>query len=150
MSAAIKRIDIEAAINDLKNRTLAALPCDMSRLVYLASIRDYNTAQYYHAGLAARFTEEVASSALAACHREIFDNVTASSLEELLNQITIFAPSAGTSIDRFVVAWSKLEPYRITIPDEVDSLVAELFFANVKTALAILSGSTVDGSQQCA
>ena len=65
MSRNARRMDSETAIDDLKNRTIAGIAGDIGRLIYLASTRDYNTGRYYHAGLASRFTEEVASNALA-------------------------------------------------------------------------------------
>jgi hypothetical protein len=135
----INRLDVLAAIEDLKNRTLPAFTGDMGRMVYLASTRDYNTGQYYHAGLAVRFTEEVANIALAACHRELFDKLSVASLENLVNELQNFVPSAGSSLDQLVDTWSKLGSYRMTIPANVDNLAVELFFANIKTALAILA-----------
>ena len=41
-------------------------------MIYLASMRDYNTGLYVHQGLAARFSAEVACEALADCHQECF------------------------------------------------------------------------------
>src|SRR5260370_8320878 len=87
MSYKARNIDIESAVSDLRNRTLSRLPCDFSRLVFLASTRDYNTGQYYHDGLAFHFSERVASEALAACHREIFDRLVFCSLVELIDEL---------------------------------------------------------------
>ena len=60
MSYKERNIDVGQAVTDLTNRTLSRLPGDFSRLVYLASSRDYNTGQYYHDGLAFHFSESVA------------------------------------------------------------------------------------------
>src|ERR1700730_17234256 len=76
-----KRIDVQRAAHDLHLRTLSKISRPLDRLIYLASTRDYNTGLYYHDGLAARFSEEVACEALADCHREAFRELTSSSLK---------------------------------------------------------------------
>jgi hypothetical protein len=40
--------------------------------------------------------------------------------------------------ETFISAWKKLEPYRVAVPVESDPLATEFFFANLRTALAIL------------
>ncbi len=87
MSYATRNIDLEPAITDLRSRTLSRLPCDFSRLVYLASSRDLSSGRYSHDGLAFHFSETVASKAMAACHTEIFDRLLFCSLEELIAEL---------------------------------------------------------------
>ena len=77
MSSLPRRLDVQEAAEDLRHRTLSALPQSLDRLIYLASMRDYNTGLYYHDGLAARFSQEVACEALADCHREVFRQLVA-------------------------------------------------------------------------
>lgn len=131
-------VDIEPAVNDLRNRTLLRLPGDFSRLVYLASSRDYNTGQYYHDGLAFHFGEEVTSEALAACHREIFDRLIFCSMEELVEELHNYISSTQESPEEVLKTWKYLGSYRVTIPSECDELAAEFFLSNVKIALEIL------------
>ena len=138
MSVELKCGDVEAAIEDVRRRTLAGLPGDLARLICIASTRDYNTGHYYHEGLAMHFTEEVAGRALAACHQEIFDRLASSSLEDLIRQLETYVSSTHARPAEFLEAWRKLEPYRVTIPLERDPLAAQLFFSNVKIGLAIL------------
>ena len=115
-----RRMDVEQAACDLRNRTLSDIPRSLDRLIYLASMRDYNTGLYYHDGLAWRFTQEVACEALADCHREAYIR------------------STHTSPRDFVAAWKKLEPYRVAVPVETDPVSAQLLFSSFKIALAIL------------
>lgn len=138
MRGQLKHTNVEAAIEDLESRTLAGIPGELARLVYLASTRDYNTGQYYHDGLAFHFSEEIAGTALAACHRETFGKLLLSSLEDLVQQLDAYVGFDGGSQVGVLEAWKKLEPYRVTIPLDCDPLSAQLFFSNVKTALAIL------------
>lgn len=60
MQDQVKRLDVEAAAADLRTRTLGKLSGDMARLLYLASMRDYNSGEYFHDGLAIQFGQEVA------------------------------------------------------------------------------------------
>jgi len=133
-----RRIDVAQAASDLRSRTLADIPRSLDRLIYLASMRDYNTGLYYHDGLASRFTQEVACEALADCHREAFSQLVGCSLRELVSQMEGYIDSTHTSPRDFVAAWKKLEPYRVAVPVETDPLTAQLLFSSFKIALAIL------------
>ena len=138
MNRATRRIDVAQAASDLRSRTLADIPRSLDRLIYLASMRDYNTGLYYHDGLASRFTQEVACEALADCHREAFSQLVGCSLRELVSQMEGYIDSTHTSPRDFVAAWKKLEPYRVAVPVETDPLTAQLLFSSFKIALAIL------------
>jgi len=138
MSLERRNIDIEPAVTDLRNRTLSRLPGDFSRLVYLASSRDCNTGQYYHDGLAFHFSQNVASKAMALCHREIFDRLVYASLEELIEELCNYISSTDERPEDFLRSWKHLGSYRVLIPSECDELEAEVFLSNVKIALEIL------------
>jgi hypothetical protein len=133
-----RNIDVGQAVTDLTNRTLSRLPGDFSRLVYLASSRDYNNGLYYHDGLAFHFTERVASRALAECHREIFARLVYASLEELIAGLRNYISSTDERPEDFLKSWEHLGSYRVTIPSECDELEAQVFLSNLKMALAIL------------
>jgi hypothetical protein len=133
-----KRTDVQAASGDLQRRTLAQLPRPLDRLIYLASTRDYNTGMYYHDGLAARFSPEVACEALAGCHREAFRQLFSSSIENLVGQLAGYRDSSHIDPRTFVATWKGLEPYRVAVPAETDSLAVDFLLSNLKIALAIL------------
>jgi hypothetical protein len=135
---AAKRMDVAAAADDIRGRTLSDMPRSLDRLIYLASMRDYNTGLYYHDGLASRFTQEVACEALADCHREAFNELVACSLRELVGQMEGYIRSTHTSPPDFIAAWKKLEPYRIAVPVRTDPVLAQFLFSSFKIALAIL------------
>jgi hypothetical protein len=138
MSTPAKHVEVLAAAEDLRRRTLAEMTQPLARLLYLASTRDYNTGLYYHHGLAARFSEEAACEALAGCHREAFEELVDAPLEELVHELEAYLLSTRVAPSDFVVAWKGLEPYRVAVPVGVDSLSSELVFSNLKVALAIL------------
>ncbi len=142
-----RNIDIEPAVTDLRNRTLSRLPGDFSRLVYLASSRDYNTGEYYHDGLTFHFSQNVASKAMAQCHSEIFDRLVYASLEELIEELCNYISSTYERPEDFLKSWKHLGSYRVTIPSECDDLEAEVFLSNVRMALAILQARQKPVSQ---
>lgn len=131
-------MDVLQAADDLRRRSLASYPRPLDRLIYLASMRDYNTGLYYHDGLASRYSAEVACEAMADCHREAFRQLVGNSLEELVHQLEAYMASTHTSPADFVTAWKGLEPYRVAIPVESDPLAAQLLFSSFRIALAIL------------
>jgi hypothetical protein len=131
-------MNVDAAIQDIMNRTLARISGDLSRLICLASTRDYNTGRYHHEGLASHFTEEVAESALETCHRELFEKLTVISLEGLVRELEAYVASTAAPPMEVIETWERLQPYRVTIPLKCDPLSVEFFFSNIKSALAIL------------
>jgi hypothetical protein len=133
-----RRMDVQQAAEDFRRRSLADLPRALDRLIYLASMRDYNTGLYYHDGLASRYSQEVACEALSDCHREAFRELVRCSLEELVAQMQGYMGSTHTSPADFLAAWRGLEPYRVAVPVEIDPLSAQFLFSSFKIALAIL------------
>ena len=47
-------MDVEQAADDFRRRSLTGYPRPLDRMIYLASMRDYNTGLYYHDGMASR------------------------------------------------------------------------------------------------
>jgi hypothetical protein len=137
MDAAGKLVPVQAAYDDLLQRSLAKLPGDLARLIYLASTRDYNTGTYHHDGLAARFRSDAAGKALEIAHRQVFYRLSAYSLEELVKELERYLNSSHESPAEILRTWQKLEPYRVAIPVEVNPAVSRLFLSNVKLALAV-------------
>ncbi len=138
MGLHVTRMALHEAVQDILKRTLSGIADDFGRLICLASTRDYNTGRYHHEGLASRFSDEVAESALATCHSEVFQQLSLTPLEDLLVQLESYLASTGAPPAEVIEAWERLQPYRVAIPLECDSLSAEVFFSNIRVALAIL------------
>ena len=131
-------MDLEAAVRDLQDRTLANLAGELKRLIYLSSTRDYNTGEYQHEGLAFRFGTETSRRALAHCHELAFQDLLRTSLEELVHQLAAYFDSTGTARDKVLHSWRQLQAYRVLIPTNCDTWSGDLFVTNIKVALEAL------------
>ena len=135
-----RRIVVDEAMKDLNNRTLATLTCDFARVVYLASTRDYKTGLYWHEGLAFEFTNEVAETVLETSHVRLFEKLLLAPLESFVRDVGTFLSSTNDDPRKIMDYWAKLEPYHVLVPHKSDRLARELFFSNVRIALAVLGG----------
>jgi hypothetical protein len=138
MKSPARNIDVDPAVSDLEARTLARLPGEFSRLVYLASSRDCNTGHYLHEGLSYHFGEMAASEAMGICHERVFEELVYCPLEEMVQKLHDYIASTHERPENILKSWSHLQSYRITIPSDCDELAAEMFWSNVKVALKIL------------
>lgn len=129
----------ESACHDLRERTLTNMPGDFARLIYLASTRDYNSGAYHHAGLTRQFNEEAAQHALETCHKEVFKRLVLRSVAELVQEVETYVRSTRLPLSSVIRAWSRLQPYEVTVPADCSSLTARLFASNVMAALAVLA-----------
>ncbi|MBI4459601.1 MAG: hypothetical protein HY648_06040 [Acidobacteria bacterium] len=132
------RLEIGEAKDDLEKRTLAALPTELAKLIYLASTRDYSTGRYYHDGLAFQFSGKVAEAALSTLHREVFERLVFLPLGGLLRELKTFFRAAAADPEEVRRVWNKIQPYRVVIPMDCDPVRSEFFFSNVRIALTIL------------
>ena len=67
----------DAVREDILRALRVSLPNDLSRLIFLATLRDNNSGHYYHPEVAQRFSAEVADRAMLACHHQIYEQVVA-------------------------------------------------------------------------
>ena len=130
---------VQKAVRDLESRTLAKIPGDIAKMVYLCSTRDYNTGRYHHDGLSMVFGPEVANAALAQCHENTFQVLLYKSLSQIVDSLRRYFEATGQPPDKILQVWQKLQAYHVLIPAGCDSLSAEFFLSNIKIALAMLN-----------
>ncbi|HTZ72655.1 MAG TPA: hypothetical protein VMB47_01935 [Candidatus Aquilonibacter sp.] len=133
-----RNLRVHEAAEDLRRRTLAQIGRPLDRLIYLASMRDYNTGLYYHDGLASKFGDDVACEAIAECHREAFHELVSLPLEVLVGQMESYMKTMQTAPSDFLAMWKGIEPYRVAVPVGADQLAIEFLFSNFRIALSIL------------
>jgi hypothetical protein len=137
MHYAVESGDGEVAADILRALTVS-LPNDLSRLIFLATLRDNNSGHYFHPDLARRFSESIADRAMLACHHRVYKQVVALSIEDLTDQLDLYVTTVPASRERMIESWTKLKAYRATIPINTDPISAEIFFMKVEVAVAIL------------
>jgi len=129
---------MQTAYEDLLNRTLAGIPSDLARLIYLASTRDYNTGTYHHEGLSVLHAPQEAMYALQTAHQDVFYRLATVSLEQLVEELEQYVRVSREQPSGLVRAWQQLEPYRVAVPMEADPALVRLFLSNIKLALEVL------------
>jgi len=138
METRLKRMDVEAAKDDLKNRTLLKLGYDFARLMYLSSLRDFSTGEYYHQGLSQSFSEVAAAAAIEACHEEVFYGLTLGPFERFVAELDRLIRSTRKDYKRTLDAWETLGAYNVAIPSDSDPTAACLYRSNVRIAMMFL------------
>jgi len=136
--APVEESDRDVVAEDILRALNVSLPNDLSRLIFLATLRDNNSGHYYHPEVARRFSEEAADRAMLVCHRRIYEQVVALAIEDLTDQLDLYIATAPVPRGRLIESWTKLKAYRATIPMDTDLISAEIFFMKVDVAVAIL------------
>jgi hypothetical protein len=124
---------------------LAPLPNDLIRLIYLASIRDYNSGRYLHPQLSRNYEAEVADRALQVCHHEVFAQLIGTPIGSLVQQLKEYIRYCRTERNQLITTWKSLQAYRSAIPARTSLLSSEVFFLNITIALAILEFERREG-----
>jgi hypothetical protein len=130
--------EVERAVHDFDERTLAGMEGQFDKLVYLASLRDYNTGRYHHYGLESRFTMEAVDEGLRQCHIRVFEELVALPLKEQTEDLLTFFESLKEDKTRLVTVWKRLKSYQILPPEGCHPLARELFDKNIEIMLRIL------------
>ena len=130
--------EVEQVVTDFQSRTLARMEWHFSRLIYLSSLRDYNTGRYHHHGLESRYTSEAVDEGLRRCHTQVFDELVTLPLKKQTDDLVGFFTSLREERSRLVDAWERLRSYRILPPENCHPLAKELFEKNIVIILKIL------------
>ena len=138
MKIRVTQMDVEAATQDLQNRTLYQLGYDFARLIYLSSLRDFSSGEYHHDGLAQTFSESAASAAMRVCHERLFYQLVVTPLESLVVQLERFIIAGARDIKSMLETWEILEFYNVTIPSHSNPIAADLYRSNIKIATKLL------------
>lgn len=130
--------EVERLLDDFEKRTLSGLEGHFSQLVYLASLRDYNTGHYHHYGLESRYSLEAVEEALHQCHVRIFEELVALPLKVQTEDLLSFFETLKEDKTRLVTVWKGLKSYQILPPEGCHPLARELFDKNIEIMLRVL------------
>src|SRR2546428_4311441 len=85
--------EVEQVVTDFQSRTLARMEWHFSRLIYLSSLRDYNTGRYHHHGLESQHSSEALDVGLRRGDREGFDDLGTLPLKKETEDLVAFLNS---------------------------------------------------------
>jgi hypothetical protein len=130
--------EVGRVVRDFQERTLVGLEGHFSQLVYLASLRDYNTGRYHHYGLESRYSAEAIDLGLRQCHVQVFEELVGLSLKEQTEDLLNFFESLKEDKTRLIVVWKRLRSYQVLPPEDCHPLAQELFDRNIEIMLRVL------------
>jgi len=117
---------------------LAPLPGELTRIVYLSTLRDYNTGAYFHPDLSEMHGIERADRALAMYHKNLFLHLVKAPVREYVEELRVYMRVSNVNI---IMPWRSLEPYRSTVPSGVPRFLADVYAHNIEQALLILQNA---------
>ena len=136
--AAAPEDEIAKAVGDFEARTLAEMAGHFNKLVYLASLRDYNTGRYHHYGLETRYSAAAVDQGLHRCHIQIFEELMTLPLEEQTRDLVAMFESVREDRKRLIETWRKLRSYQVLPPADCHHRARQLFDKNIEVMLRIL------------
>lgn len=125
-------------IEDVTSRTLAAIPTDYGRLLYLTSLRDLASGRYAHAGLERLYPAPAVQQALAYCHEEIYARILEASLEQQEWDLRACLTALEGDFWEIVELWREEEFYCALAPQGMPAYLKNLFCSNVRVLLDVL------------
>jgi hypothetical protein len=124
---------------------LETLPNDLTRMIYLASLRDCNSGVYLHQELSQQSGVQAADKALRTCHEQVFRRLLTTRLAEYEIQLREYVRYTRGEILTVLKTWRSLQAYRATVPVSALDTSTELYFLNVAIALEIVGRQEPQG-----
>jgi len=152
----VRRMEVRASarsdvIEDVAREAgLENFPNDLTRMLYLASLRDCNSGGYLHPQLSGRMGTEVADQALCVCHDQVFRRLLTTPISGYVDQLEEYIRYTRAERRTVLNTWQSLQAYRATVPVLAPPIYCELFCLNIELALTILNRrqSPVDTASQ--
>jgi hypothetical protein len=129
----------QRVIEDFSSRTLAAIPTDTARLLYVATLRDMASGRYRHEGLATIYSEAAVHEALNYCHQELFARILETPLAQQEQDLRECLAAMEGFFRATAANWLELEFYRVLVPLDTPEYLRNLFCSNLRILLALLA-----------
>jgi|SRR5205085_182947 len=127
-----------SASADLFKNTVSQIATVYGRLAYLASLRDPNTGNYRHHGLAVVFGREESTNAMRETHEKIFQEWLNMPLQEKHEDVAAYLDSLDEAPSRIVLHWMNSRLYQTHPPEDASEADKALFFSHLEAVLEIL------------
>ena len=124
--------------SDLWKYTLSQIPTMFGRLHYLASLRDPNSGQYHHYGLAQRFDESIAGTTLRDNHLECFEEWLGFTVEKQKTDIERYLAGLEGDPKEILANWIQLGTLRNCVPVEIREVERTLYLSDLNALLEML------------
>ena len=130
--------EVGKAAADLEENTLKEMPGHFSRLVYLASLRDYNTGRYHHYGLETRYSARAVDAGVHQLHIKVFEDLVSLPIADQTHDLIGFFESLREDRARLIETWQRLRSFQVLPPDNCHPLARQLFDKNIEVVLSVL------------
>jgi hypothetical protein len=121
---------------------LDCFPNDLTRLLYLASLRDCNSGRYLHPTLSRHIGTERADEGLRGLHLQVFWRLLAVPVSGYVAQLEEYIRYSQTDKAAVLETWQSLEAYRATTPVLGSTFYRDLFCLNIEAALRVLKSQS--------
>ena len=128
----------ERAMKDVWQRTLAQIPTTFGKVAHLASLRNQNSGQYEHFGLAQLYSDEEADRVLGLSHHQVFREWLNFPLEKQRQDLESYLASIEGEPKKVLQTWLTLTPYKNLLP--VGAVEAErlLYISDLELILELM------------
>ncbi len=120
------------------SRTLARIPTSLGRLAYLASLRNPNTGNYVHFGLAQRAGAAEVDRIARQSHSSEFRQWLGLGLRSQKDDLESYIGEQDGEKSRIVAAWSSIQPFSAWIPAETRDVERKLFESDLAVVLELV------------
>jgi hypothetical protein len=131
----------DTAAADLWKNTLSQIHATFGRLVYLSSLRDPDTGEYRHFGLAQTFGPDEANRVLHDSHVATFNEWLSYNLESQKADLDFYLSGIDGDRRNILETWVRVQPYRGLIPTFARDMEKELYLHDLEVLLDLLMGA---------
>ena len=138
MAYILSMSSIESKLDRYVARILESVEGPFEKLIFVTSLRDPYSGQYFHEGWANMFTKEIIHGSLVGMHQTLFEFVLDLSLPDLcgaLRQHFALFKEEEAKVAQF---WLEASPFWQMIPEGASPLIRRFFVSKVRTALEVL------------